>query len=76
MKTKISFTLSSDILKMMNHLVSTHKNRSELIEQALIEYLRGRQKKLQDEKDLAILNQKSKRLNQEARDVLSYQVDL
>ena len=76
MKTKISFTLSSDILKLMDQLAGTHKNRSEFIEQALIEHLQGRQKRFQDEKDLDILNRKSKRLNQEAHDVLSYQVDL
>ena len=75
MKVKTSITLSEDILEAMDELLGG-KNRSAFIEAALRIYMRLLKKRERDLRDLEILNKKSERLNQEAEDVLSYQVDL
>jgi Arc/MetJ family transcription regulator len=76
MKVKTSITLSEDILQSMDKILGGSKNRSAFIEAALREYLARRARKLRDRKDLEIINKYSNRLNREAEDVLSYQVEL
>jgi Arc/MetJ family transcription regulator len=76
MKMKTSITLSEDILQAMDKILGGSKNRSAFIEAALREYLARRARKLRDRKDLEIINKYSNRLNREAEDVLSYQVEL
>lgn len=76
MKVKTSITLSEDVLHGIDSLLEKHKNRSELIEKALRDYLERQAAKERDSKDLEILNKKAGRLNREAEEVLSYQVDL
>ena len=76
MKIKTSITLSEDILEAIDRIIVKPKNRSAFIENALRDYLEKRAKKLRDDKDLEILNKNSDRLNREAEDVLSYQVEL
>jgi metal-responsive CopG/Arc/MetJ family transcriptional regulator len=76
MKIKTSVTLSEDVLRDLDRLVDEHRDRSDLIEVALREYLAGRAKEIRDAKDLDIINKNAEELNREAEDVLSYQVDL
>ena len=76
MKIKTSITLSEEVLRSIDSLLVKHKNRSELIEKALRDYLERQAVKERDARDLEILNKKAARLNREAEDVLSYQVDL
>lgn len=76
MKVKTSITLSSDLLEDIRRLEREFRSRSELIEEALQCFVRQRAKQHREEKDLKILNAKAKTLNEEAEDVLSYQVDL
>jgi len=76
MKVKTSITLSEDVLREIDRICGESKNRSALIEIALRGYLKQKAKKLRDDRDLEILNRNSKRLNREAEDVLSYQVEL
>ncbi len=76
MKVKTSITLSEDILKTIDRIIVKPKNRSAFIENVLRDYLEKKAKKLRDDKDLEILNKNSDRLNREAEDVLSYQVEL
>ena len=75
MKVKTSITLSEEILQAIDEMLEG-KNRSAFIEAALRAYIRLLRKRERDVRDLEILNKKSDRLNQEAEDVLSYQVDL
>lgn len=51
-------------------------NRSQFIEEAVKEYIVQRTRTKRELDDLAILNSKADKLNKEAADVLSYQVDL
>lgn len=76
MKVKTSITLSGDLIEELDRLGEEFQNRSEVIEQALRFFLKKRVQRLREEKDLKILNRKAADLNQEAEDVLSYQVDL
>ena len=76
MKVKRSITLSEDVLKAIDQISGQSINRSAFIEIALKDYLERKAKKLRDQRDLEILNKNSKRLNREAQDVLSYQVEL
>jgi metal-responsive CopG/Arc/MetJ family transcriptional regulator len=76
MKIKTSITLSEDLLHAIDQILGKSKNRSALIEYALRDYLKKRSKKIRDEKDLKIINKNLKRLNREAEDVLTYQVEL
>jgi metal-responsive CopG/Arc/MetJ family transcriptional regulator len=75
MKVKTSITLSEEILHAIDQILGESKNRSAFIEYALRDYLLKRSKALRNEKDLEILNRNSKRLNKEAQDVLTYQVE-
>lgn len=76
MKLKTSITLSADVVQSLDALLGCSGNRSALIEQALRGYLASREQQVRDARDLAILNCSADRLNQEAEDVLSYQVEL
>lgn len=76
MKVKTSITLSSELLKTVDKLLGANGNRSRLVEKALRAYLLERERQKRDAKDLATLNQKAEKLNEEARDVLNYQVDV
>ena len=75
MKVKASITLSEDLLKAIDKLAGPHHNRSEFIERALRTYIAQMARQAQNAKDLAIINRRAYRLNQEASDVLAYQVD-
>ena len=74
MKVKTSITLSEDLLEAIDKRSAQFKNRSDFIESAIRAYIAQMIRDEQNAKDLAILNQQTERLNEEAIDVLSYQV--
>ncbi len=74
MKIKTSVTLSEDLLKAIDDQSGPQKNRSEFIENALRAYMNQVIRDQQNAKDLEIINRQADRLNEEAADVLSYQV--
>jgi len=74
MKVKTSITLSEDLLDAIDKRAGQFKNRSDFIEAALRAYIAQIVREEQNAKDLAILNRQADRLNQEAADVLAYQV--
>jgi len=74
MKVKTSITLSEDLLDAIEKRSGQFKNRSDFIEAALRAYIAQIVRDEQNAKDLAILNRQADRLNQEAADVLAYQV--
>ena len=76
MKINTSITLSEEVLREIDQISGESRNRSAFIENAVQDYLKKRAKKIRDDRDLEILNRNSKRLNREAEDVLSYQVEL
>jgi len=74
MKTKTSIILSEDVVKAMDKLSGQYKNRSEFIELALRNYIAQLIRQERSARDLEIINQCADRLNEEALDVLAYQV--
>lgn len=77
MKVKTSITLSEELLKVLDKRAKQHhKNRSEFIEAAVWALVRQLAHNEQDARDLEILNRRADFLNEEAADVLSYQIAL
>ena len=74
MKVKTSITLSEDLLEAVDRQTARFKNRSDFIEAAIRSFIAQRLRDERNARDLAILNKQADRLNQEAADVLAYQV--
>jgi len=75
MKQKTSITLSREVLTGIDRLAGRKYSRSAVIERALREYLRQRERAAMNARDLEILNREADRLNAEAEDALKYQAD-
>ena len=73
MKEKTSITLSSDVLAGLDRLAGAKSSRSAFIESILREYMRERERKTLQARDLERLNKAADSLNSEAADVLDYQ---
>lgn len=76
MKIKTSITLSEELIQSIDELFGKQKNRSEFIENAVRDFIERQTQIKRDLRDLDILNKKADKLNMEAEDVLSYQVEL
>ena len=76
MKIKTSITLSEGLVKAIDEYAKEYNNRSEFIEEAVRFFIRQLIHRQMDAKDLEIINHRADYLNQEAMDVLAYQVDL
>ncbi len=74
MKVKTSITISDYILNEMDKLLN-HSSRSSFIEKALVEYIQHQKKLMRDKKDLDLINANADELNDEAEDILSFQVE-
>ena len=74
MKIKTSITLAEDLLKVIDEQSGPYKNRSDFIEKAVRAYVAQVMRDRQNARDLDIINRQADRLNQEAEDVLTYQV--
>lgn len=75
MKSKTSITLSEDLIKTIDKLAGPSKNRSEFIERAVRAYIAQMIRQERNARDLELINRRADRLNEEARDVLTYQED-
>ena len=76
MKVKTSITLSEDLLKAIDRGSKKYGSRSEFIEAALLAFISQMARGERNARDLRIINQRAKRLNIEAADVLAYQVEM
>jgi len=74
MKVKTSITLTEDLLKAIDEQAGPHKSRSDFIERAVRSYITQSIRERQNARDLEIINRKADRLNEEANDILAYQV--
>jgi metal-responsive CopG/Arc/MetJ family transcriptional regulator len=75
MKEKTSVTLSREVLAGIDRLAGSRHSRSAIIERAVRNYLRQRERASIYARDLEILNRAADRLNAEAEDTLYYQAD-
>ena len=76
MKVKTSVMLSDDVLQEIKPYLPRYQSQSELIECALRSFLAQLDKQARYERELRLLNQYADELNEEALDVLGYQVQL
>jgi metal-responsive CopG/Arc/MetJ family transcriptional regulator len=74
MKVKTSVTLSEDLLKVIELRSAPYGNRSAFLEMAAWAFLAQTMRRKQDARDREILDQHADELNQEALDVLTYQM--
>ncbi len=76
MKLKTSITLSEDVVAAVDRRTPAGGSRSETIERLLRKSFAAEARGDRDRKDLDAINANAKDLNEEAEDVLNYQVDL
>jgi metal-responsive CopG/Arc/MetJ family transcriptional regulator len=76
MKVETSITVEKHLLEAIDKLSGKNRNRSEFIEAAIEAYIAQIARHMQNAKDLEIINERADDLNEEALDVLDYQVAL
>jgi metal-responsive CopG/Arc/MetJ family transcriptional regulator len=77
MKVKTSITISEELLKVVDKRAKQYKkNRSDFIEAAVLAFIGRLIRDEQNARDLEILNRRADYLNQEAAEVLAYQIPL
>ena len=77
MKVKTSITLSEELLETIDQRAKQYsRNRSDFIEMAVTKYIKQLIRDEVNAKDLEIINRRADTLNEEAADVLAYQVPL
>jgi len=77
MKVKTSITISEELLKVVDKRAKQYKkNRSDFIEAAVLAFIGKLVRDEQNARDLEILNRRADYLNQEAAEVLAYQIPL
>jgi hypothetical protein len=74
MKVKTSINGEGDLLETIDRLSGKNKTRSEFIEAAIQVFVAQRTHEADDARDLEMINKSAEILNQEALDVLDYQV--
>jgi metal-responsive CopG/Arc/MetJ family transcriptional regulator len=76
MKIRTSVAIDKALLEKAAKLSRRHRNRSELMENALRAYVARAARRGKHAKDLETINRRAPELNEEALDVLGYQVTL
>ena len=74
MKVKTSINVERDLLETVDKLSGKNKSRSEFIEAAIHAYIVQQTRAEANARDLEMINKSADILNQEALDVLDYQV--
>ncbi len=75
MKLKTSVTLAEDVLAALEAVTREGESRSQPIERLLRDSFAERERAAMDERDREIINMHADELNEEAVDVLGYQVE-
>ncbi len=75
MKLKTSITLDRDVVAAVEAIARNGESRSQVIERLLRQSLAARTRAAMDERDIGIINAHADALNEEALDVLGYQVE-
>jgi metal-responsive CopG/Arc/MetJ family transcriptional regulator len=75
MKIKTSLTLSEDLVAQLDRLAPPTVSRSSFIEYILRDYVDGRAQARREAREVAQLNRHADELNEEMKDVLSFQAD-
>ena len=78
MKVEKTISLDPELLNELNRFLTSngHSSLSELVEKLLRSFLMKEKQTTYDLHELNVINQNAARLNQEAEDVLTYQMEL
>jgi metal-responsive CopG/Arc/MetJ family transcriptional regulator len=76
MKQKTSVTLSEDIVKGLTRIARRGESRSETIERLLRDGIAAEARRAADARDRALIDRHAEALNEEAEDVLGYQIEV
>ena len=76
MKVEAHIKLERELLDAIDNLSGGESHRSEFIEEALEAYLSIKSRRNKSRSDLEIINEHAEELNEEAMDVLDYQIAL
>ena len=76
MKKRISITISTDLLLMINRQIGALGSRSAFIEKVLKDHLQKLERQAIHQRDFELINANADYLNREAEDVLRYQADI
>lgn len=76
MKIKTSISLSRETVKAIDRLAGRSRSRSAVIEWAIQELLKRESRRLQDEREIALINEHADALNREALAALEDQIDV
>ena len=75
MKMKTSVTLDKDVVAAVEQAAREGESRSQVIERLLRQSIAARERDATDQRDRKIINAHADELNEEAVDVLGYQVE-
>jgi predicted transcriptional regulator len=75
MKVKTSITLAASTLRAIDQIAGKEKNRSRVIERAVLDFVERHRRRVREARDLEILNRSADDLNREIEDILGYQVE-
>jgi metal-responsive CopG/Arc/MetJ family transcriptional regulator len=78
MKIETTISLEPELLQKLDRLLESngHNSLSELIEDLIRGFLAREEKPSYDLRELELINKNANRLNQEAEDALTYQIEL
>jgi metal-responsive CopG/Arc/MetJ family transcriptional regulator len=78
MKIETTISLEPELLQKLNRLLEAngHSSLSELIEDLIRGFLAKAERPAYDLHELELINKNADRLNKEAEDVLTYQIEL
>jgi metal-responsive CopG/Arc/MetJ family transcriptional regulator len=76
MRVKTSITLPEELLRSLDRSAGGLTNRSRAIEKAVRDMLETEARAARDARDVELINRHADRLNDEAADVLDYQVKI
>jgi metal-responsive CopG/Arc/MetJ family transcriptional regulator len=75
MKVKTSITLEQETLRAVDRLARAGSNRSRVIEAAVIEFVRRRERAAREARDVEIINAHAGEFARMMEDVLAYQTE-
>ena len=75
MKVKTSITLAPEVLEAVDRFAGSTSSRSEIIEQAIREFLVTRARAKRDAVDLQLINKFADELDAEMADILGHQIE-
>lgn len=76
MKVKTSISLSRETVKAIDRLAGRTRSRSAIIEWAIQELVKRESRRVQDDREIALINARADALDREALGTLEDQIDL